>query len=61
MCSIYFTRQRRATDIVPVFLSELDSKIVFEFWKAYWMRAKEPLAWINRMGMKQFKFPPEDV
>jgi hypothetical protein len=61
MCSIYFTRQRRATDIVPVLLDESDSRIVFEFWKAYWIRVTEPGVWIDRKKIEDFKFPPDDV
>lgn len=61
MYSIYFTRQRRATDIVPVFLGEFDSRIVFEFWKAYWIRAGEPVIWINRKRIDDFEFPFDDA
>lgn len=61
MCSIYFTRQRRGTDIVPVLLGEFDSRIIFEFWKAYWIRATEPGVLINRKKMDDFEFPPDDA
>jgi hypothetical protein len=55
--SIYFTRSRRATDIVPVLLDSKDSEIIFEFWKAYWLRATEGKT-ITRKRIREFKFPP---
>ncbi|MFN0138772.1 MAG: SIR2 family protein [Pyrinomonadaceae bacterium] len=58
--SIYFTRPRRATDIVPVLLDENDSKIVFDYWKAYWLRATE-VGIITKTRMQGFKFPPDPV
>lgn len=60
--SIYFARQRRATDIVPVMLNKFDSRIVFEFWKAYWIRATgTPPVLIDRKMIEGFRFPPDDA
>lgn len=57
ICSIYFTRQRRSNDIVPVFLDVDDSKIVHEYFKAYWIRATERETWVNPERIQSFKLP----
>lgn len=53
--SIYFTRPRRATDIVPVKLDDIDSEIIHEVGKAYWLRAKNPKP-IDRDMINKFDF-----
>ncbi len=57
ICSIYFTRQRRTNNIVPVFLNSSDSQIVHEVFKAYYMRS-QGVKIIDSKNIKEFVLPP---
>ena len=57
MHSIYFTRRRRATDIVPVLLDKFDSLTVFELWKAYWIRSTHRGITVDRKQIEEFVLP----
>ena len=58
IASLYFSRQRRTNDIIPVQLNANDSKIISEYFKAYWIRAERGANfWVSREEISAFDCP----